>query len=464
MLGLFKKNQDDQRIYSPRFSELRRTEYFRLDNLEQVYLDYAGSNLYPQTLVDNQYNLLSEGVLGNPRGYSTSASMSRSLIESARDAVIDHFDADDYYCLFTDNSSDLNAFGEHYPFSPDSILLSSIDSARPLNSLRHICQEKGGELDFIKLRVEDLSIDAPALYDSLDKHNNKGTKLMAFPAQSSISGTNHGLAHVQNAQNLGWEVLLEADTYTATNPLSLKKIQPEFVSISFYKMFGMPTGLGCLLVRKDKAEGFDTIEVKLTPKSNGLVKSSNTITQIEDETVNFLGIPTVREGLIFIHKVGIDRIQIRMEKLMSWLVGKIKEIKHSNGQRVVDIYGSQKPSIRGNCILINLLDINGQIFPNEYIDEKCARRNISLRAGAMFESKNAGVDMCSAQALSKYFTAAQENQHILYAQGYDRICRAVRISIGIPTVQKDLDALLDMMKALRDKSNDQLNYGSSYTA
>ncbi len=455
MLGLFKKNQNDPRIYSPRFAELRRTEYFRLDNLEQVYLDYAGANLYPQTLIDAHYNILSEGVLGNPRVYSPTASMSRKLIEEAREAVLDYFDAEDYHCVFIDNSSDLNAFGEHYPFDTDSVLLSSIDSASPINSLRHICMEKGGKLDFIKLKLEDLSIDTPELYRCLESHQN-AHKLMAFPAQSSISGTNHSLNHIQNAQNLGWEVLLEADLYAASSPLKLKKIKPEFVSISFYKMFGYPTGLGCLLVRKDKTDYFQTIKMKLTPKSNGLLSVSNYITRIEDETVNFLSIPVVKEGLQLIDKVGIDRIQIRMEKLMSWLVAKIKEIKHDNGLRVVDIYGTQKPSTRGNCILFNIYDQDGYLFSNEYIDQKCAKWKVSLRSGAIFESKNAGIDMCKPEAIATYFTISEESQNLNLSEGYDRICNAVRVSLGVPTIQKDLDVLIAMLCALKNKSSKDL--------
>jgi molybdenum cofactor sulfurtransferase len=38
-----------------------------------------------------------------------------------------------------------------------------------------------------------------------------------------------------------------------TNQLDLSVHDPDFVTISFYKMFGYPTGLGCLLVKKDVA-------------------------------------------------------------------------------------------------------------------------------------------------------------------------------------------------------------------
>lgn len=52
------------------------------------------------------------------------------------------------------------------------------------------------------------------------------------------------MAHAQ-----GWDVLLDAAAYVPTSTLNLSSVQPDFVACSFYKMFGYPTGVGCLLVR-----------------------------------------------------------------------------------------------------------------------------------------------------------------------------------------------------------------------
>ena len=41
-----------------------------------------------------------------------------------------------------------------------------------------------------------------------------------------------------------WYVLVDAASYIATNPLDLSAYHPDFVPISFYKLFGYPTGLG----------------------------------------------------------------------------------------------------------------------------------------------------------------------------------------------------------------------------
>ena len=44
-------------------------------------------------------------------------------------------------------------------------------------------------------------------------------------------------------------MLLDAAAFVPTNRLDLRVVTPDFVAVSFYKMFGYPTGVGCLLIR-----------------------------------------------------------------------------------------------------------------------------------------------------------------------------------------------------------------------
>ena len=86
-----------------------------------------------------------------------------------------------------------------------------------------------------------------ALLDQADPtHDN----LFAYPAQSNFSGVKHPLDLVARAQTKGWDVLLDAAAFVPTNRLDLTAVQPDFVSVSFYKMFGYPTGVGALLIRR----------------------------------------------------------------------------------------------------------------------------------------------------------------------------------------------------------------------
>ena len=95
--------------------------------------------------------------------------------------------------------------------------------------------------------------------------------LFVYPAQSNFCGRKYplewctllptgrisisGLAPplFPQATPTSWKVCLDAASFVGTNPLNLTDYPADFVTVSFYKMFGFPTGLGALLVRRDNA-------------------------------------------------------------------------------------------------------------------------------------------------------------------------------------------------------------------
>ena len=96
--------------------------------------------------------------------------------------------------------------------------------------------------------------------------------LFAYPAQSNFSGRKYPLSwstDIPNGRLLiagvhppafreyprgTWKVCLDAAAFVGTNPLDLTENPVDFVTLSFYKMFGFPTGLGALIVRKDNSQ------------------------------------------------------------------------------------------------------------------------------------------------------------------------------------------------------------------
>src|SRR5204863_2143767 len=93
----------------------------------------------------------------------------------------------------------------------------------------------------------DLRVAAEAVAAAV----GRGRGLFAYPAQSNFSGVQHPLGWVDLTQAAGYDVLLDAAAFVPGNPLDLSAVRPEFVTVSFYKMFGFPTGVGCLLARRD---------------------------------------------------------------------------------------------------------------------------------------------------------------------------------------------------------------------
>jgi molybdenum cofactor sulfurtransferase len=92
-----------------------------------------------------------------------------------------------------------------------------------------------------------------------------GNSLFVYPAQCNFSGLKYPLSWVSKVQNgvlscktehgrqSKWFCLLDAASLVSTSALDLSQVQPDFVCMSFYKIFGYPTGLGALLVKNSSA-------------------------------------------------------------------------------------------------------------------------------------------------------------------------------------------------------------------
>lgn len=93
--------------------------------------------------------------------------------------------------------------------------------------------------------------------------DNTKNSLFVYPAQCNFSGTKYPLEWIDKVQrgglntihnSLRWYCFLDAAGYVATNYLDLTKYKPDFVCVSFYKIFGYPTGLGALLVKATSSD------------------------------------------------------------------------------------------------------------------------------------------------------------------------------------------------------------------
>jgi len=69
--------------------------------------------------------------------------------------------------------------------------------------------------------------------------------------QSNISNAKNSMDVLKYARSLGYHTLLDAAALAPTSKVSLADIEVDAMAISFYKMFGFPTGVGALVVRKD---------------------------------------------------------------------------------------------------------------------------------------------------------------------------------------------------------------------
>lgn len=445
--------------------ELRASDYARLDQAEHIYLDYTGGGLYATSQLHQHMRLLEQGVFGNPHSSSPTSQAATALDERARAFVLRYFNAspEEYLVIFTPNASGaLKLLGESYPFAPGGRYLLTFDNHNSVNGIREFAQHGGATVSYTPVIPPDLQIDAARLQAHLDNIDPAQANLFAFPAQSNFSGVQHDLGWIEYAQNKGWDVLLDAAAFAPTNRLDLHQYKPDFVTLSFYKIFGYPTGIGALLARKEKitklhrpwfAGGTITIAT-VTAQKHYLHEGSEAF---EDGTIDYLNLPAVEIGLKHIEQVGIDTIHERVRCLTAWLLDQLTALKHSNGAALVRIYGPITTERRGGTIALNFYDPDGVIIDYRHLEQIANECNISLRTGC-FCNPGAGetalglteAELCSALEQDQRMNLSE----LMVVLG--RVLGAVRISVGIVSNFADVYRFVQFTRRFLDQKSERI--------
>jgi len=444
---------------------LRAAQYGRLDAQDQVYLDYTGAGLHAASQVHEHAEWLGAQVLGNPHSSSPSSIEATRGVEQARRAVLDYFNAGGAYtAVFTLNASAaLKLVGESFAFAPRGRLLLSADNHNSVNGMREFALRKGATVAYAPLTRPELRIEMPAMDALLTQADPARENLLAFPAQSNFSGVKHPLSLIEAAHEKGWKVLLDAAAFVPTNRLDLGAVAPDFVTVSFYKMFGYPTGVGCLLVRSELLEtlnrpwfgggtvNFATVQGRMHVLSRGEAG-------FEDGTLNYLGIPAVAIGLRHVERVGIATIQTRVNCLTAWLIARLLALTHSNGKPMVRLYGPANTVMRGGTVTMNFYDPGGHLVDYRRIEELAGAARISLRTGC-FCNPGAGE---AAEGLTEDDMKAgiselgkdlnlQRFLHVMQGRG-GKSAGAIRVSTGIASNFADGERFLAFAAGLRDQT------------
>ncbi len=443
---------------------LRAREYARLDAQGQVYLDYTGAGLYAASQLAEHQELLGSTVFGNPHSKNPSSQLGSDYAECARASVLDFFRAppDEYTVVFTANATGaLKLVGEAFPFGSDGRFLLTADNHNSVNGIREFARARGARIAYVPLCGPELRVDDRALRLGLASGPSKGARLFAYPAQSNLSGVQHPLEWIAEAQHAGWHVLLDAAAFAPTNRLDLSRWHPDFVSLSFYKLFGYPTGIGCLLVRRDAlaclkrpwfAGGAITI-VSVAADRHDLADGE---TGFEDGTINFLGLPGIEIGLRYLSSIGMEVIHERVQALTGWLLEQMLALRHTRGSPLVRVYGpaSTSPrgatSARGGTIAFNLLAPNGRVLDFAVVEADAGRAHISLRTGCFCNpgASEAALGL-DAGKLTALFAGRERPDPIALARRHAQ--GAVRVSLGIATTPADLEHFVSFLRGFLDR-------------
>ena len=272
----------------------------------------------------------------------------------------------------------------------------------------------------------------------------------------------HGLDLVDEAHAAGWDVLVDVSAFAPTNRLDVARVRPDFAALSFYKIMGFPTGIGCLLLRRDRFDLLSrpwfaggTITIASVGGDGHYLRRDEGA--FEDGTVDYLNLPAVTIGLRYLNRVGLDAIHRRVGCLTGWLLDALDGLRHTNGRRLVEIYGPRSTASRGGTVAFSIFDRDGLRLDDLRVEQLANGVNISLRTGC-FCNPGAGeaAYQLGAEEMRKWFGRGEP---VSYLEFRDRIrCdhgqlpSAIRISVGVATIFADVYRFLCFLQGFVNRS------------
>lgn len=446
--------------------ELRKSDYPNLDLHKHSYLDYTGAGLFSLSQIKQHQELLLKNVFGNPHSSNPTSLAMTKLVEQTRRTILNFFRADpaEYECIFTNNASgSLKLVGEAYPFTEDSHYLLTYDNHNSVNGIREFARAKAAKITYIPVLLSDLQLDQNELECQLQQIIPGSNNLFAYPAQSNFSGVQHSFKWIEVAKSYGWDVLLDVAAFVPTNELNLSEVHPDYVSLSFYKMFGYPTGVGLLIARKEALRKLNrpwfaggTITVASVKGDKFYLHQG--AEGFEDGTLNYLSLPAVEIGLNHIASIGYDVIHKRVMILTEWLLKKLSNIHHSNGKPLIHVYGPKSFESRGGTIAMNFYDPDDHFIDHLLVEEKANQMGISLRTGCFCNPGDGEMALgLSADELTSCFAIKTNFEYQDFRTCLaEKTTGAVRVSIGLVSNFNDVYQMVKLAEKFIDKKYNEV--------
>lgn len=462
MLTAAHQPTSDDAALDPFFSALRAREFPQLDATGLAYLDYTGSALPAVRQLRAHAELLRYAVFGNPHAEHGPSARSTRALDTARSLLLAHLDADDaeYDVAFTANTTAaVKLVAESYPFSANGVCALSADNHNSLNGLREYARRAGAPVRYLPIDDELRLANAATALGELG--GPRGARLFGFPAQSNFSGVRHPLELIGAAQRAGFDVLLDAAAYLPTSSLSLRTWRPEFVALSFYKLFGWPTGLGALVARRDALARLrrpwfsgGTVEyVSIQNDRHSLLPDAR---RFEDGTPHFLGASAVPAGFALFDEVGMSRLSAHVARLTMTLLQGLLALRHEDGAPMARVYGPTCGRDRGGTVAFNVLGKGGRVVPYWSVAERAHDRGVAVRGGcfcnpgaaeAAFGFEAEAAARCLADASADGDFSVQRFAGCMGRDGRTAV-GAIRASLGMASNLADVERVVGLVRSV----------------
>ena len=289
--------------------------------------------------------------------------------------------------------------------------------------------------------------------------------LLAFPGESNFSGQQPDLSCLKSLRSK-WRILLDAAKLACSEQLDLTTCVADFVVVSFYKIFGHPTGLGALICRHDAAplllprSGATDATGRPLYFAGGSVSSLSAFSDfvvprpalhqwMERGTQHYQGILVLPSQLQVLRSLGSDAQRHRHAiSLAREAVLRVQKLRHENGRSLVEIFGQGQR--QGPSLALQLRHVDGSVVPYGEVARAAEKRKVLLRTGCH----------CNPGGCQRYLELKDQDVRHFYSAG--KVCGddrglvdgrptgVVRISFGLYSTMADLDRCIELLLDFKD--------------
>jgi molybdenum cofactor sulfurtransferase len=357
-------------------------------------------------------------------------SKSLLLIQESIELILSILDTSSrYYSLiFTLNTSHAcQLLSILFPFSSQSEYAYMIDSHNSLIGIRQQVKLKEGSFTIIDYPLhiyQQQSNDnwtfrcaGHSLSSSIDTESNSSYySLFAIPAENNFNGLRPPLDHLLKpfidsrekqvndfpipvhrspSEKCHWLTLVDCAKYLSTKSFSLSKYPVDFLVLSFYKIFGYPTGLGALIIRNESLKLLNQniyfaggCVQYISPYDDSHVEYKSGINGFIYGTIPFTTILSLSYGFQLItSRLSYQSISLHTQCLIDYCRNQMLILKYSNGQNLCLFYDQKNENLEKNgysygpILNFNLYNYYGQFLSCRLIQRIANDHQIILRVG-----------------------------------------------------------------------------------
>lgn len=407
---------------------------------------------------------LRRNLYGNPHSHNPSSKLASDSIDSVRLRVLGLFNANpsEYDVVFCANATAAiklvaDSFSGHpggfdYKFHRDAH--TSLIGVRELAKSSH-CFLSDNETEIW------LSTEKTPAHDCTTKE----VGLFSWPGQSNFSGRRlpqNTWSGCLRRRRSNYYSLFDAAALVMTKSLDLSDASaaPDFIALSFYKMFGFPN-LGALVVRRESAGilqsrhyfgggTVDSLIADINWKQRKLHGDPHDY--LEDGTCAFHSIVALGHAITSHAKLfgSFANISLHTASLAVFLAARLAALTHPRtGVRVADLYCEHdyaNTRAQGPVITFNLRSASGEWIGYSGVECAAAAKNIHIRTGGhcnpggvAYFCRLSGAEM--QQNFKEGHVCGDENDVM-----NGKPTGAVRVSLGAMSTVEDVLKFLDFIK------------------